>query len=231
MNRVRDESRLDQLLAYLREHDGVEIVDVRGALLAAKSQYRTYHKTDTHWNDFGAFVGYRQLLEKLHESFPSAEPMPLSNFDVQTIDREGYLLATLLDSPVPMREQQIKLVWKLPPRAQVTLGGTSSEGYAIERATQPAAALESAVVIHDSFYEALAPFLREHFRRTVSVPTYEFPAALIEAERPQVVIEELVERFLMNHLPSNPSELERPGSERWADRGASPPRDEADVRR
>src|SRR5690606_26345033 len=50
MNRVRDESRLDQLIKHMRGPYGVEIIDLRAPLIAAKSQMRTYHRTDTHWN-------------------------------------------------------------------------------------------------------------------------------------------------------------------------------------
>jgi alginate O-acetyltransferase complex protein AlgJ len=217
MNRVRDESRLDQLLDYLRENDGPEILDVRGALLAAKSQHRTYHKTDTHCNDFGAFVGYQQLMRRLHFWFPEAEPMPLAEFEVQTVDHEGYLLAKLLDSPAPWREEQINLVWKRPPRAGVEPVERTSDGYPTYRSAQPLAPLTSAVVIHDSFYEAMAPYLQEHFRRTQCVWTYEFPSPIIEAERPQVVIQEFVERQLMNDPPANPPELKRTRRrEEWA---------------
>ncbi|HUY31250.1 MAG TPA: hypothetical protein VMV69_00610 [Pirellulales bacterium] len=209
MNRVRDESRLDQLVAFLRENDSLEILDVRGALLAAKSQHRVYHKTDTHWNDFGAFIGYQQLMQRLRGWFPEAEPMPLADFEVRTVDHEGYLLATLLDSPAPLREELINLVWKRPPLAGTEATGTTSEGYPMLRSTQPRAPLASAVVIHDSFYQAMAPYLHEHFRSVQCVLTYEFPTAIIEAERPRVVIQEFVERYLMNHPPSNPPELKQ----------------------
>ena len=58
----------------------------------------------------------------------------------------------------------------------------------------------SCVVFHDSFAMYLAPFFPEHFQRSVFVwqrcPKGELFKAVVEAEQPDIVIEEVVERFL-----------------------------------
>src|SRR4029453_1862083 len=61
----------------------------------------------------------------------------------------------------------------------------------------------TALVYGDSFGEVMAPFLNETFRRTITVPTahYSFPAELIQANKPDVVILEMVERSLTMRPP------------------------------
>ena len=59
-------SRIDQLVSDLRQHSTVRVVDLRQALLAAKTRERLYHRTDTHWNDRGAFVGYQTIRDQAH---------------------------------------------------------------------------------------------------------------------------------------------------------------------
>jgi hypothetical protein len=54
-----------------------------------------------------------------------------------------------------------------------------------------------AVVFHDSFMRALHPFLSEHFVRVVYDWRRQPDVRLIETERPDVVIHEVAERFLM----------------------------------
>jgi hypothetical protein len=55
--------------------------------------------------------------------------------------------------------------------------------------------LGSAVVVHDSFVLPMLPFLARHFRRSTFLHTV-FAPEVIAAERPDLMIEEMVERVL-----------------------------------
>ncbi|MCC6198378.1 MAG: hypothetical protein IT518_28335, partial [Burkholderiales bacterium] len=59
--------------------------------------------------------------------------------------------------------------------------------------------LPKAVVLRDSMAIALIPLLSENFSRAVYVSSRQLDRELIERERPDIVIEELVERSL--HAP------------------------------
>jgi hypothetical protein len=61
--------------------------------------------------------------------------------------------------------------------------------------------LPRAIVLHDSFMVMLLPFLSEHFSRVVYVWGDQLDPALVERERPHVVIEERVERNLFEPAP------------------------------
>ena len=63
------------------------------------------------------------------------------------------------------------------------------------------------VMFRDSFASLLLQFLAPHFSRAAYVWTRGFDARLIEAERPQIVIQEMVERDLMRDPPEPPLEL------------------------
>ena len=75
-------------------------------------------------------------------------------------------------------------------------GLTSTDVIVMECATCGSA---RAVMLHDSFNTNVAPFLAEHFGRIVYVSgsSLNLNRALIERERPGVVIQEFVERYLM----------------------------------
>ena len=60
--------------------------------------------------------------------------------------------------------------------------------------------LPRAVVLRDSMAIALIPLMSETFSRVVYVSTRQLDRALIEREKPDIVIEELVERSL--HAPA-----------------------------
>ena len=56
------------------------------------------------------------------------------------------------------------------------------------------------VMLHDSFGKWLRPFLPEHFQRSVFVWQHDLPISVFKAvvlkEKPDVVIEEIVERMI-----------------------------------
>lgn len=210
VNRVGKRSRLDQLIEHLSGPDGVQIVDVRDTLREGKRHRPTYHQTDTHWNDYGAWLAYGRLLTSLQPSFPQLLPCGLDEFQIVHRERERNDLAAMLDSPLAERERSIQLVPTRPRRAFLPEFGIIAEATPARTSDCPDAELESAVVLHDSFVVALAPFLSEHFERVEYVWTTDFPAYVIDRERPQIVIHEFVERELMKRPPEAPPDLSPP---------------------
>lgn len=208
MNRVGEKARLDQLVEFLADTP-VHIVDLRPALISAKSTARTYHRTDTHWNQFGAWAGYHELMHQLAKYWPTIQPWPLERYEIKTIDGPGDYLAKQVESPLPWREEIIELIPKVARRAHSEeLLVPDSDKARYHRSICPDAELSNIVVIHDSFMMALAPYLNEHFQRVQYKWTNEFPTDLIEDEKPILVIQEFVQRRLMDHRPRNPIELQ-----------------------
>ncbi|MEO3413973.1 hypothetical protein AAFO92_04850 [Roseovarius sp. CAU 1744] len=62
--RVAGETRLDEVQRLARAR-GLPLIDLRPALLAAKSDTKVYYQTDSHWTDLGAYHGFRELRRAL----------------------------------------------------------------------------------------------------------------------------------------------------------------------
>jgi alginate O-acetyltransferase complex protein AlgJ len=197
------QSRLDQLVAHLRGHGSkVEILDIRQPMRAVKSRERLYHRTDSHWNDRGAFIGYQHLVGALSAWFPNVQPAPRSVFEETASQKPGGDLATMVDLAERDREEWLSLVPKSPLRASPKkadvawpVGADFPLGHPFARECDDPR-LPRAVMFHDSFYVALDPFLSEHFRRIAYVWTDDFYPEVVEREKPQVVIQEMLERKL-----------------------------------
>jgi alginate O-acetyltransferase complex protein AlgJ len=201
-----DQSRLDHLLIHLRDHHSpLEILDVRQPMRAAKANERLYHRTDAHWNDRGAFIGYQHLAGTLSKWFPSIRPWPRSDFEEATMDRPGGDLATMVYLADVAHEEWLNLLPRRPRQARPAKEGVAWPKENLE-ATFPLGKpfatecddprLPRAVMFHDSFCLAVQPFLSEHFRRIAYVWHDDFFPEVVENERPEVVIQELLERKL-----------------------------------
>lgn len=204
LHRLHDEYRADQLIAYMRAHSTVEILDLRPALLEAKPRELLYHRYDTHWNDRGALIGYQQIADRLQRWFPAIEPMQRGDFvvspDVPSGDRTtmlGLVDAGKVSMPglVPRRGWTFSVVYPTSPDPY------GEDGTVITEIPRTGSGLR-AVMFRDSFASRLIPYLSEHFRRILYQWQNDFDPDLVRREDPDVVIQEMVGRHLYNFVPT-----------------------------
>ncbi len=116
-NRVGAVSRLDQLLAHLKANSKLAIVDLRPPILDEKSRHQVFYRTDTHWTNRGAYVGYTQIVKALSAWFPQLEPLPRSAFEELQISEPGRDLALLLGMQPYYWDRYVDLKMVKPPLA------------------------------------------------------------------------------------------------------------------
>jgi alginate O-acetyltransferase complex protein AlgJ len=207
-------SRLEQLLEYMRVHSDIEILDLRKPLLDARKQGRIYHMTDSHWNDLGAYVAYREMVIKLSQCFPSVKPLGISDFEMQCVTTPGGDLAALLGQHHTIREDRVVLVPRKPRLSHrvdagelMTIKPWPKGGEPVVMEC-PEGEIPRAVMFRDSYSVALLPFLSEHFGRIAYIWQHDFNKEVIEIEKPDVVIHEIVERLLTRVIePQNQDDV------------------------
>ncbi len=206
---TRQSDPIAQLVAYLQTNSTVPVLNLREPLRHAKTNAQTYDVTDTHWNDYGAFVGYEQLLLALARQKPELQPLPLDAFEQRRSQQPGGDLAVMLGQEQTLMEpERIEFIPRTPleriaARADATLrlAGSKSAGPSILVSENPAAT-GKAVLFHDSFALGLQPFLAQHFQRVVYVWQHDWDATFIEAQKPDVVIDEIAERSFYRDDPN-----------------------------
>lgn len=190
--------RVDQLADYLRANSTAPVVALHAPLAEAKKRDRLYHRTDTHWNDRGAFIGYREILQQLNRTPRGYDP-------VETMT-EGWDLARMMGLEDIVHEENRQLVPRAPRRARVVEqdrpDANWNNGRVALEVNDPA--LPRLVMFRDSFGSALVPFLAEHFRRSVFLWQYDFDPQVIEREKPDVCIWLMTSRRLQWFDPVNP---------------------------
>jgi len=93
--RVRG-SWLDDFMAYLRTNTNLEVIDLREILIKHKQQHQVYFRMDTHWNDYGAFLGYKELIRPVAAWFPTITPFEFSDFSITVQKRSGDLMGMMV---------------------------------------------------------------------------------------------------------------------------------------
>jgi hypothetical protein len=209
---VGDTYRMDQLFAAL-DGTGVRTADVRPALQEAKPLERLYEKTDSHWNEWGAFVAYRRLVAAIRAEVPAVPPAwAWEDFEPLAQDAPAMDLAGMIGLKDVLRETRLRLI---PRRRRQALtvepqGEEPSAGVGRIVTEIPGSTLPRAVVFRDSFCSRLAPFLSEHFSRVVYLWQNNFDVEVVRQERPAVVIQEIVGRHLVYVSPYSNAPAQAP---------------------
>ena len=193
--------RLEQLVDYLRKNSRVNLISLYIPLTVGKETDRVYHRTDTHWNDRGAYIGYQEILSALR--IPSQSPTDFRPVERQT---EGWDLARMMGLNDVITEEDRALLPDVPRRAKITAIDRTDPTWNVGRAVLEvnAPALPQLVMFRDSFGSALVPFLAEHFRRSVFLWQYDFDPSVIETEKPDYVVWLMTSRRLQWYTPVNP---------------------------
>ncbi|HTQ01557.1 MAG TPA: hypothetical protein VMN56_19730 [Casimicrobiaceae bacterium] len=196
-------SPYDRIRDAIARDGRVTFVDLRAPLVAAKARERVYYQTDSHWNYNGALVGYEEIMRavqgklaaKLPDIAPARRPAYTPGVDFYSGD-----LLQMLGMPSRVREDDVAPLGKVladTSRCGRRIDKDESPGFEIYVCDKPG--LPRAVVLRDSMAISLIPLLSENFSRVVYVSTRKLDRALIEREKPDIVIEEMVERSL--HAP------------------------------
>ena len=191
---------LDQLSHYLALHSDVEVLDLREALLAAKQQDRVYHRTDSHWNELGAYAAYRAIHERLRSLVPALADVEPIGVERSRRDEPGMGLARIVGRAA-IAHEEVLAATPVDPRSRIK--PEHRAGYAERvRTLVPIAhgvdddALPRAIMFRDSFANALIPYLSEDFQRILYVWNRDVDPRIVRIEQPDVVIQEIVGRFL-----------------------------------
>ncbi|HEX3698267.1 MAG TPA: hypothetical protein VH374_23045 [Polyangia bacterium] len=213
--RLPGPSRLEQLKQYLATTTNLDFLDLSATLMAHKTDARLYHFTDTHWNDNGAFVAYRAISERLEQWFPRIRTLDARDLTHEMQLTPGGDLARMCGLKRDRLEPQewLSLSPTVIPStfadgSPITFERMDVRGRQLFETRSPSGEVPSATILRDSFGEALIPYLSRHFQTATWIWTYDFPSELIDAQRPRLVIEELVERKLMVLEPTNSATVE-----------------------
>jgi alginate O-acetyltransferase complex protein AlgJ len=195
IRKIGSQSELDILINYTSKHGPPVLIDLRPALLEAREQNDVYYKTDTHWNSYGSFVAYKEIVKLLSQTYPELVPYQLDDYKLKPIgstyrDIAGLMGATYIVEPrfflIPKKSETKWLFFNddnIPTRVS----------YSSDKK------LPKFLMYMDSFGSPLIPMLAPHFSEATFIhSSSKYPDLLkfeqIDLFKPDIVILEFVER-------------------------------------
>ena len=207
---VKEETRLEKFIAYMKENSFVPILDLREALFEDKKHRQVYFSTDTHWNGFGIFTAYQQLILKIKHCLPEiSDPLPfdIKRFTLFTVvgdlvDRGGVekdeysdtAQSFSVDGMYSYSQTENTDAWVLEELSRMSKGNK-----AIVRNTYNPENKLCAVFFHDSFFPGKDYLMARHFGAVHNLwfrADYDLVKKAVESYHPDVVVDEVQERAL-----------------------------------
>ena len=236
IQRLRGRSRYEQLSEYLRQYADIRFIDLLPPLLAAKREKAyplLFYKTDFHWNFYGAFIAYQAMVREMRRMFPGYElNLPeLDDFEMK-IDEHWAHQRFLHVLGLPLRlhrnEHHVTMVPRpgrlfdgaqdipaggiydvYPPQRKIT--APNGKSMSIRLILNPQAPMASLALLGDSFLEKCVYFFSANARRVLNYRTViDFPDQIFQYEQPSIVIQEILNMFILRPPPVNPRRLSDP---------------------
>ena len=191
------QSRANQLVQYLHENTKVKVIYLYDVLMQNKNRGLLYFKNDTHWNKFGSYLGYIEIMKEIQQLRP--EVPVLSNLKWEETTHYKGDLTNLLGSS----KQDLDTRYLSP---QITLVQDckilKKQGSKMDIICHNPNGNLRLFLKGDSFSDFLLDYLRLSFKNTQSFNSYDFSEKDLQniKENSDVIILETVERYIPKSL-------------------------------
>lgn len=191
-----EQSNRERLEEALAAH-GVNYIPLADKLISAKDEGLLYHYHDTHWNERGAQIGYRAIMEEIaaevnYQSYEGTKPAVKN-------DHAGdlhYFLFPAEEGTLPAPDYGLTFEYTqdaVTPGRTTTIGTTSeANGYRL-------------ILYRDSFGDAILPYLSANLGRVLYDSVFPYDYSSLQEEQSNGVVIELVERNIPNLLTQSPA--------------------------
>lgn len=165
-------SKTDLLMKYLEENTDLNVVDAKPTLVKAKKKQQVYYKSDTHFNQIGAFLTVQALKDKIDGKTDKLKDV---KFGKITNHYSGDL-ARLCDMQDTFNNDT---QYQLDPATVNTKIKSDKK----------------ILVIGDSYSDEMLSILSQYFAEAQTVNIWSFEPSLLDEYKPDIVVWEHAERY------------------------------------
>lgn len=201
INRITITDQVKEVLNSLE----INVLDLRDTLINAKNDGLLYYKTDNHWNQLGAFIASKAIIEFIQKDYPNIPDLNLEDYNIKQELKNGGNTAQM----IKMQDYFTDVNYILSPKITPAVKLLPDYGYPIpkyfpyekefELVYQTAAdSLPNLLLIRDSFGNSTIPFIRQSFYKSIFIFDnwlYTSNEHIVENEKPDIVVYIVLESF------------------------------------
>ena len=193
-SRTSDTSRMDKAVTQLSPD--LPIINLKPTLIKAKenSPVLLYYKTDTHWNDVGGYIAFREIMHQMEPTFKTPELKTLE------ITQDGLKKGDMSDAEDNIEYRVGYLKDQNPVPISVDF---DDENHYVEAFENKSAPIQKTIIVfRDSFGGALVPYISRAYAKSYFIHRLAGHKKalfdIVEQIKPDIVVDVVVERLFPN---------------------------------
>lgn len=166
----------------------IKVINLKQTLLNAKKKGQVFFKTDTHWNQSGAYAAY----QKIHSIVTPGQPEP--KVEMRLSEWKGEF-SNMMGAASLLPEEKTEITAIVSPSAKLT-GGDNKKTYIYHN---DAGNGKTCVMFGDSLFGAewnLRELFAEDYTDFIFIWSYDFDQSIVDKYDPDVVMYDMGERFV-----------------------------------
>ena len=182
--------RTEQLVSYLEQNTDIKVLYIKDQLIEKKEQAPLFYQLDTHWNDFGAYIGAKEMLKFI------GYPDLLSDYTA-ILQQEKYYSGDLANAAMTGKNycENNKVLLK-GDFGEYTCNELNYIGVSRYTSNEEHCAPIKLMVERDSFSDSMIQFVAPLFEKTVYQHRIDFDPRVVWQECPDIFVYQVVERYI-----------------------------------
>lgn len=190
-------SNTDLLVEYLQKQ-GIGVLSPKEELCKLRSEKQLYYTYDSHWNQLGAYVGAKQLLDFWGIPMDNLLEREITSYALNENYHEGAWsdLAHMAGLNYVFEDE---IEYEVQGTVQIDWNQYAVEQFSkqVSHYTNEKALLAKKIfLIGDSFRTAMIPALSEVFQEVYVIHRSDYTPEMLETVSPDYVVVEYVERYV-----------------------------------
>lgn len=199
-NQIKDTLSLADQIKTALSRTSLNFFDPTDELLNHKGDNLLYHKLDTHWNNYGAFIAYKEFF-KYNNKTLNIQPYSIDNFNIIYRDRTWGDLTRLIGTDTISGYLETIPLFQFKNQSQ-SFKKVDVKGFptgTIRTLNIRSGNNKKVLFFGDSFSIYIVQFFSLHFDEVIYIRGI-YNQELIDRIDPDIVIELMVERFIYKQL-------------------------------
>lgn len=159
----------------------------------AKNVAQTYWKQDTHWNDYGAFIGFKKIMNEIEPTYNEFD-MELNISDPEILYKD---LTDFSGIKNIFRDNQISVEFLKQIDYNISKEKTATNVLEITECDK-AKYDKTVIILGDSFRSSMVQYFSKIYKKVIYMHITDYKSDMIEKYDPDIMIFETVERYSGN---------------------------------
>ena len=182
-NKKYQVSRTEQLVDFLKDDGKVKIVYPKTLLIENRKVEDTYFKYDTHWNDYGAYLGAMEVLKLMGKNETESKIKFGKQLTVGDLAVMNLMSSSLMNKEPVILNFHDNVIYTCKE-------DTEFKNCVSENAKYD----ETILIVGDSFRNSMAPYFAKLFKHAIIVHRNYYTPTMIDKYHPDLIVNVTVER-------------------------------------